>query len=414
MPSTRPDLHLVGINFRTAAETVREGLAFSPSQTAALLTAAREALPGVEALVLSTCNRTEFYLSGLPAEELLPGWHALLRSERSCASALEGGSARYLLHGAEAYRHLLRVVCGLDSALLGDGQVVGQVRRAVATSQEAGTLGRVLNPAFTSALTTGRRARRETSIGVGAPGVGGAVAAALASRHVGLHEPVVVLGSGEAARAVGRALAKAGHRSLVVCGRNPEATAAVAAQCGAAAATWPELQQVLAGARAVVVATAAGRPVLDAVPSGPSLVVDAGFPRQVSPAVARPGLDVVSLLALTEQADTTAEQRRAAVPEVEALVAEQVATWALAQDRAEVEAAIKALHTEAAQVTREAAVRLAAMGDLPERQVEQLLGREVRRLLHGHVSRLRALIPTPRQPTGYLTTAAVPVDELSS
>jgi glutamyl-tRNA reductase len=385
------ELHLLGISFRTADEAAREGLAFSPSQAAALLTEARALLPGAEALVLSTCNRTEFYLSGLPAEDLLPRWHALLGAERSCAPVLQDSTARYQLAGVDAYRHLLRVVCGLDSALLGDGQIVGQVRRAVATAQEAGTLGRVLSPAFSSALSTGRRARRETSIGVGAPGVGGAVATAVAARHVGPRERVVVLGSGEVARAVGRALAKHGHRDLVVCGRNTEAVDALAVECGAAPATWGDRDVVMAAAQAVVVATAADRPVLERLPDGPRLVVDAGFPRQVAPGVARDGVEVVSLLALTEQADAAAELRRSAVPEVEALVAEQVASWALQRDRAGLEDTIKLLHAEAAQLTRAAAATLASSPGLSPEEVERFLGREVKRLLHGHVSRLRGL-----------------------
>jgi glutamyl-tRNA reductase len=392
MDASAPDLHLLGISFRTAGEAVREGLAFSPSQAAELLARAKAELPGVEAVVLSTCNRTEFYLSGLSGEEPVEAWHALLRSVRPTAPALDDGCARYRLRNADAFRHLLRVVCGLDSALLGDGQIPGQLRRALSTAQEAGTLGRVLAPALATALRVGRQARAQTSIGLGAPGVGGAVAEALAVRGTSPADEVLVLGSGQAARAVTRALVKSGRRRIVVSARNAEAAAQVASECGAATTPWAERGTALRSARVVVAATAAEAPVVTVLPTGSAvrLVVDAGFPRQVAPAL--PGAEVVSLLELTQVADEAAQQRQAAVPAVEALVAEHVAAWQLARAQAPLEQAIKQLHADAAQLAREAAADLATDARTAA-DVERLLVRQVRRMLHGHVERLRSLHP---------------------
>jgi glutamyl-tRNA reductase len=145
----------------------------------------------------------------------------------------------------------------------------------------------------------------------------------------------------------------------------------------------------------VVAATAAPTPVLSAplpVPAGTRvLVVDAGFPRQVDPRLAAGGVEVVSLEALTSAADAAASERQAAVPAVERLVEEQVAQWLAWCDSAPLEHAIKALHAEAAQMTREAADALAAAASLPAEQVERLLRASVRGLLHGHVTRLRSL-----------------------
>ena len=388
-----PDLHLLGVSLRTATEAVREGLAFSPSQATALLGRATRELPGVEAVVLSTCNRTEFYLAGDAGSEPPAGWRHLLRATRPGAPALDDARTRYELRGADAYRHLLRVACGLDSALLGDGQVVGQVRRALSVAQDAGTLGRVLSPAFATALRVGRQARAQTSIGVGAPGIGGAVAHALAARRTGADDEVLVLGSGDAARAVTRALVKADHRRLVVSARNQEAAAQVASECGAVPIAWAEREGALRSARVVVAATAADEPVLTALPERSSvrLVVDAGFPRQVAPSLR--GAEVLSLLELTQQADAAAEQRRAAVPEVESLVAEHVAVWQLARRRTPLESAIKALHAEAAHVSRETAAALTARADLSAADIERVVARQVRRMLHAHVTRLRALQP---------------------
>lgn len=381
------ELQLLGVSFRTADEVVREGLAFSPADIGALLGRVRSELPGTEAVVLSTCNRTEVYAAG-PAD-LLTRWHALLRHVRPEAPALDVAVTRYERRGADAFRHLTRVVCGLDSALLGDSQIAGQVRRAVALAGDAGTLGGVLSPAFAAAQRAGKQARAVTDIGRGAPGVGSAVAEALRARGVKPDAPVLVLGTGEAARAVLRALSKAGRAPLLVSGRRADATEELARRTGARPVAWDVREEVVRTATVVVVATAAHEPVLIEVPSpGPALVVDAGFPRQVGAGLTA---EVVSLLGLTQVADEAAQARLAAVPAVEALVAEHVAQWQLARDRAPIEAAIKDLHLAAAQAARAASRSLAEETGVAAEVVERHLVRQVRRVLHGHVTALRAL-----------------------
>jgi glutamyl-tRNA reductase len=130
--------------------------------------------------------------------------------------------------------------------------------------------------------------------------------------------------------------------------------------------------------------------VLRDVPAG-RLVVDAGFPRQVEAASCR--AELVSLLALTQEAGMAAEARRAAVPAVEGLVAEQVARWALARERRPVEEAIKRLHLASDRATRAAAAHLAQHAGLDAADVERVLGRQVRRVLHHHVASLRSGTP---------------------
>ena len=384
----RPGLHLLGVSFRTAGVEVREGLAFSPSQAAELVAQARRAVPGLEAVVLSTCNRTEFYLAGPEDVDVVGTWHQLLRAARPGAPALDEACLRYEKHGADAFRHLLRVVTGLDSAILGDGQISGQVRRAVSAAQESGSLGAVLSPLFATALRVGRQARAETAIGKGAPGVGGAVAEALRSRRVDPTAEVVVLGTGEAARTIARSLVKAGHRRLTVSGRSADAAALLAAQLGCGIRTWGDLT-----AEVVVAATAAPVPVVDAVPDGTRLVVDAGFPRQVAAAVGTRA-ELVSLLALTQAADTASAERVAAVPAVEALVEEQVDRWRREQERRPLERAIKQLHVDAQAMAEATAEELARHTGVPVADVQHLIVRQVRRVLHRHVTDLRSLQET--------------------
>jgi len=381
----RPELHLLGVSFRTAGVEVREGLAFSPSQAAELVEAARREVAGLEAVVLSTCNRTEFYLAGPADADVVGVWHRVLRAARPGAPALDEACLRYERHGADAFRHLLRVVTGLDSAILGDGQITGQVRRAVTLAQELGSLGAVLSPLFATALRVGRHARAETAIGKGAPGVGGAVAEALRVRHVDTGARVAVLGSGEAARTIARSLLKAGYGQLALSGRNPLATAQLAEQLGCGVRPWGDLD-----AEVVVAATAAPTPVVETVLARTRLVVDAGFPRQVSPAVGAQA-ELVSLLALTQVVDAAAAERQAAVPAVEALVEEQVALWRREQERRPLEQAIKQLHVEAQAMAAATAAELAERTGVPVADVQHLIVRQVRRVLHRHVADLRTL-----------------------
>jgi glutamyl-tRNA reductase len=378
-------LHVLGISFRSAKEEVREGLALTGAEDSELLASAREALPGTEALVLSTCNRTEFYLAA--EGDVTQDWHRVLRAYRPTAPRLDDGCDRYHLTGAAAYRHLLRVACGLDSAVLGDSQVLGQVRGAVTKAQQAGTLRGVLAPVTASALRLGRQARAETEIGRGSPGIGAAVSQALVTRGVPPQARVLVLGSGEAARVIVRRLVKAGYGDLAVSSRNPARLAALAGESGAAAVPWDERDATPADV--VVAATAAREPVVVAVGEGARLVIDAGFPRQVRLPAEHPA-DVVPLLALAQEADESAEARRSAVPAVEALVAAETLRWRRTEERAPVEQAIKTLHLEAERLTRHAATQLAEVCGVPASTLERALSSGVRRTLHHHVVQLRA------------------------
>jgi glutamyl-tRNA reductase len=395
MPSTT-ELHLFGLSFRTAPAAVRAGLAFDSGEVAALLRRAATELPGVEALVLATCNRTECYLAGEGGSALVDRWHQLVRSIRPEAPVLDEGCGRYHDTGEAAVRHLSRVAAGLESAILGDAQILPQLRAAVRLAEEAGTFGRHLHRATATALRGGRRARAETAIGLGAPGVGSAVAETLTARRV--TGTVAVLGAGEAARAVGRALRKAGQTDLVFCNRTTGAAAKLAADCGGRTRPWADLGTLVSEAAAVVVATGAREPVLVPGLVGPRqerlVVIDAGFPPQVAPEVARPGVEVTSLEHLRAAAGQVAAQREAAVPAVEAIVEEEVSSWRSWRAGLQVEAAIRALHAEAAVSTREAAEQLAASGALAVADAERIVRASVRRLLHDHVSRLRELTIT--------------------
>lgn len=404
------ELILFGVSFRTAPVAVRKALSFDADEIADLLRRARTDLPEVEALVLSTCNRTEFYLGAEDAG----AWHALLKRVRPAAPATPGDCHFYELRGVDAFRHLARVASGLESAILGDTQILSQLRAAVALSQEHRTLGRELSQATGAALRLGKAARAETAIAAGAAGIGSAVVATIlgGSRHGGQAatpsppgrpdaKRVAVLGAGEAARSVARHLAKRGIVDLTFCNRTAARAGALAAEFGGAPRPWAELEVVLRSVDAAVVATAAPAPIIgtdalawigewrEAAGRKPLLLVDAGFPPQVASDPVR-GVRIIPLDALRQGEDEALAARRAAVPAVEAMIDEAEAGWLRRRAEHRLSGSLRRIHEQADSLSRELTAELTALG-LSAADAERMVRQPVRRLLHEFATELRTL-----------------------
>lgn len=387
-------LILFGVSFRTAPVAVRKTLTFDSAETAELLSLATVEVPGIEALVLSTCNRTEFYLCG--PDDVVGRWHDLLKKLRPTAPAIPEDCSFYERRGTDAFRHLARVACGLESAILGDRQLLSQLRAAVSLSQAHGTLGRELSEATAAALRLGRATRAQTDIAAGSAGIGSAVAATLGPEAT----RVAVLGAGEAARSIARHLAKRGVVDLTFCNRTLERADRLAVEHGGAARPWTDLEAVLEQVDAVAVATSAPRPVLDsdrlsrirgrrrAAGRRPLVVIDAGFPPQVA-ASAAAGVHIVPLDALRQGEDAAMAARKAAVPAVEAMVDDAVTSWLQKESERHLSGTIRRLHQQADGLTRELTGELVALG-VPLEEAERVVRRPVRRLLHELVTELRA------------------------
>ena len=404
------DLVLFGVSFRTAPTAVRKALSFDASEIGDLLRRARTDLPEVEALVLSTCNRTEFYLGAEDAG----AWHELLKRVRPAAPATPEDCRFYERRGADAFRHLARVASGLESAILGDTQILSQLRAAVALAQEHGTLGRELSRATGAALRLGKAARAETAIAAGSAGIGSAVVATIldGSRR-GHHgdtpgspgrpdaKRVAVLGAGEVARSVARHLAKRGIVDLTFCNRTVERAGRLAAEFGGVARPWADLETVLRSVDAAVVATSAPTPVLEAnalawtgewrqaAGRKPLFLIDAGFPPQVTPGPVR-GVRLIPLDALRQGEDAALAARRAAMPAVETMIEEAVAGWQRRRAEDRLSGSLRRIHEQAESATRELTAELTALGLSPA-DAERMVRRPVRRLLHGLVTELRTL-----------------------
>jgi len=379
---------MVGISHHTAPVGVREQLAFTPIELDALLAGLRAA--DRHAVLLSTCNRFEIYWSG-------PHDYEHWFSELAAARGVPLSHALVRLDGEAAARHLFSVAAGLDSQVVGETEVLGQVRRAFDAARAAGVTAREMDLIFSAALSTGRRVRHETSLGRHPASVSSAAVEVAALEFAGVigDRSVVVLGAGEAAEGVLRSLHLTGATNVRLVNRNPERARALAAAWGASPHGWDELHRLLAGAELLFVATGSARPVISADQltalldgrARPLVTVDLSVPRNVEPeARALPGVSLFDLDDLQRLCCPAAAAPAAALQDAERVVDEELAR--LEQQLRGLAAAprLAELHRHGAQVAeQEAAWALAQLDDLTEQQrlvVREMADRLVRRVLY--------------------------------
>lgn len=300
-----------GVSHRTGTVETRERLAARKAPEA--LEALRLAGFG-EGVALSTCNRFELYVASPDASDM-----------DRLSDALDGlagealGPQAYRLSGPAAARHLFSVAAGLDSMVVGEGEILGQVKAAYETARSGGMTGKLLNVLFQRAVFAGKQARSSTGIGAGHTSVAG-VAVELAERIFGAlsKSEVLILGAGQMAELTAKLLVAAQVRRLSIANRTPERAAALAARFGGSALAWEAFAPALETADVVVSSTGASLPVLTvetvrkAMASRrgrPLFVIDIAMPRDVEEAVH--GLDGVFLYRL-EDLDAIVRENMAA------------------------------------------------------------------------------------------------------
>lgn len=387
-------ISVVGVSHWAAGIGTRERLRLREVDLPEALTRIGARRDRPEIAVLATCNRTEVYVANAPQDVVRTVWRVIAGSDRV--------AGRYVHHGADAVRHLLTVACGLDSAILGDQQILGQVRAAMRDAAEAGALGRCLEQAFSLAVATARRARRETDIAAGAPGIGAAVVRALDRQHVGPDSHVALLGAGAAAQGIAKHLTRAGYRDLRHLNRSRSGAATMAERFGGQLVEWDRLDDELGSAQAVIAATKATRPLLTATRLGQAaqarkragashlVVVDAGLPRN---AEHHDDVVLLDLDDLGRHAAEDASRRKAAVPAVRDIIDAEMAAWERLQGVPPVEQAIKDLYLGSKKAAKTLARELAGDQVCIE-EAERIVRRALNSLLHDHVGRLRELVPT--------------------
>lgn len=284
-------LYVVGLNHKTAPIEVREKFAVPDHSLPEALQRAREIAS--ETVLISTCNRTECYAVA-PVGALPLVQNRLFRSEQE----------HHLLHrhlyydqDADAARRLFRVACGLDSMVLGEPQILGQVRQAFLASKAAGAVGSVLDPLFRRAIETGRRARAETEIGSGGFSIGHAAVDLARSIFGDLrNSSMMVLGAGKISELTARHLRQAGAGIVMVANRTFTRAEELAARLGGTAVHFSQFADHLVKTDVVITGTAAPHPIVhfDTVQAAlrkrrgrPLFFIDLAVPRDVEPQVAQ-------------------------------------------------------------------------------------------------------------------------------
>ncbi|MBI4504103.1 MAG: glutamyl-tRNA reductase [Chloroflexi bacterium] len=394
-------LLVVGLSHKTAPVEVRERLAFTPAILGPALARLRRYV--LEGAVLSTCNRAEVYAlvghrstgedsvrrfigdaHGVPTEQFAP--YVYVRSQN------------------DAVRHLFHVASGLDSMVLGEPQILGQVREAHERAAQAGTAQRVVEQLFRQAVTVGKRARTQTGIARRTVSVSH-VAVMLARQIFGDLGPrtALIVGAGEMGAQTARALTQHGVTSLLVANRTPARSRRLSAALGGEWLPFERLDEALARADVVVVSTSARERVIDAEqvrhvmggrPGRPLFIIDIGLPRNVASEVGDlVDVYVYDLDDLQAICDANLRERAQEAEKVRRLIDDEVEKFARWWQALEVVPTIGALRAQAEGIRAAEVQRaLAKLGHLSERDrrvVQALSGAIVNKLLHTPITRLK-------------------------
>ena len=391
----------LGLNHLTAPLDLREKVAFAPDTTSAALNDLAHQ-PGVsEAMILSTCNRTELYVEvEHGAEGVAQRW--LLDHHGLTGRRLDEFLYRH--DDNDAVRHLFRVATGLDSMVLGEPQILGQVKDAYQAARSAGTLRTSMERLLQQTFAVAKRVRTDTRIGANPVSVAYTAVRMAERLFANLADACVMLiGAGETIELAARHLSESKARRLIVANRTLENAQALAGRFGAYAISLADLPQHLAEADIVISSTASREPIIArglienairARKHKPMFLVDIAVPRDIDPAVAE--LDDVFLYTvddLKQVIDDNLRSRQAAANEAEAIIDLQVEhylAWRRALDVRNPLASVRADAEAQRDATLEKARSLLASGRTPEQALEFLAHTLTNKLLHAPSANLRA------------------------
>jgi len=369
--TTLTQLFAIGINHQTAPVSLRERVAFADHALPAALAALR-ALPSVrEVALLSTCNRTELYAVADDQGDALCDWLA------SHPDAGDLHAYLYQHQGADAVRHLFRVATGLDSLVLGEPQILGQVKQAWSAARGAGALGGQLDRLFQQSFVTAKRARTDTRIGANPVSVAStAVRLAQESFARPADSAVLLIGAGETVELIARHLAQAQVKRLLVANRTLAHAQELAQRHGGIALPLSEIDRHLAEVDIVFSATASREPVVRRAQVAaalarrkhrPMLLLDLAVPRDIEPEVATlKDAFLYTVDDLERAVEDNRRSRREAADAAEAIVEIQVARY---------------MESHAASTRTEPLKRLRAHGDSARADV---LAKAQQQLAAGH------------------------------
>jgi glutamyl-tRNA reductase len=405
MSAAAAELLALGISHKTAPVELRERLALTELQAHRFTQELTEPEVVQEAVVISTCNRTEFYVvaaDAVQAESELLGRLA----RRTGIRPTELAGMVYSPRNCDAARHLYRVTSGLESMIVGEAEVQGQVKRAYEAALAAGTTGPLTNRLFTAALQTGKRVRTETEIGASRLSVS-TVAVELARNAVGElpRRDVVIIGAGETAELTAQALADQGVTTIFVANRHAQRALSLAERFNGSVVSLDELPQRLEQADIVVASTSSPHPivgveelelVMRARAGRPLVLIDIAVPRDVEAACG--DLDGVTLYDIDDlqaRVAHTISVREAEALRAEQIVEDEIKRFAAWLGTLAVQPTIRALReygdTIVEQVLAENAARWEDASERDIARAEAIARSVMNRLLHEPTLRLRTM-----------------------
>lgn len=410
-------LVLQGLNHSTAPLAVRERLAFNAGQQREALEAFREKFPGCEAVLLSTCNRVELYavtvaINSPTADEVL----AFLASLRGVDPA-QFHEHIYRKSDRGAISHLFNVASSLDSMVLGESQILGQVREAYDLARETATAGALLNPLFQRAIAVGKQVMTETSIGGGRLSVA-SVAVDYAKRIFDHFDDKTVLniGAGKMATLVLRNFADLRLGKLLLCNRDPAKAVKLAEEFGGEPAPFERLDEHLVAADIVVTSTGAGQPIITRARFEkllrprryrPIFIIDIALPRDVEASIEKlENVYLYNLDHLQQVVSATQSQRKEGVDAARKIVIDQMHDFLSWHRQRQLGPLIDTLYRRYHGLAQEELARtlnkLPNVGEAEKAHLEELTRRIVNKLLHDPIRMLRHSDPQHGPPAQYM------------
>lgn len=389
----------LGINHHTAPLALRERVAFAPETVVAALQDAKAQLGVSDFAILSTCNRTEIYLHGEVETHRLLSW---LSTHHKIAIE-ELAPFHYLHSGDSAINHMMQVACGLNSLILGEPQILGQMKSAYAVACEAGTIASQLHVAFQYIFSTAKKVRTETAIGENPVSVAYA-AVSLAQQIFSdiAEQSALLIGAGEMIELVAKHLSEQGVKKITVANRTLSRAAELAERFGAKPILLSDIPAELYKADMVISSTASQLPILgkgiveDALKKRkhrPMFMVDIAVPRDIEPQVAE--LDDIFLFSvddLKEVIDVNRKSREEAAASARKIIDDSVQVFSRQQSVQGAVFSIKALRDQAEikkQTELKKAINALNSGANPEQVLIQLANGLTNKLLHQPTTALR-------------------------
>ena len=399
------ELLAIGVSHKTAPVEIRERLALPDGRAADFLRDLRGDADVHEAVAISTCNRTELYLVVGDPVEAESAALAMLATHAGIRPT-ELSSAIYSHRNCDAARHLYHVTAGLDSMIVGEAEVQGQVKRAYDAALKRETTGPLTNHLFKAALATGKRVRTETAIGerqLSLPAVAVALARELLGELAG--RKVVLIGTGETSELTARALANSGVHPVFVANRRRDRARSIAKRHGGSTVGVEDLPTELAIADIVVAATSSPHLLLEAQEvaavmeerrHSPLLLIDLAVPRDIDASVA--GIGGVSLYDVDDMQAVIARNRKVRLAEArkaEGIIEEEIQHFAAWMGSLEILPTLAALRRSATEIAEQVVAEnsskweSASAKDLE--RIDAIARTIVKRLLHEPTARMKEL-----------------------